>query len=79
MAVGDTTANSVIWSPGETTGRSAQGVDGVAIPGDVVAATFSSGAPSAAPSGSPIYVNTANHKLYAWDGTVWVPVSGFNT
>lgn len=74
---GDTTADSVIWTPGES------GVDSsgaaATVPGDNIAVAFGAGAPTGTPNGSPIYVNTSNNKLYIHNGSNWIMVSGHNT
>jgi hypothetical protein len=76
---GSLNSDSVIWDvDSPASGVNALGVS-VAIPGDSIAVTFGSGAPSGAPTKGPLYINTANHKLHAWNGSAWVPVSGFNT
>lgn len=74
---GDTDSDSVLWNPGDATGKAPGGAS-AAIPGPQVQAD--SGAPSGAPTGgSPLYVNTENNKLYAWTGSAWVAISGANT
>lgn len=73
---GNENSPSVIWKVGET-GHDVAG-QAATVPGPKVQA--GSGAPSGAPSGgSPIYINTANNKIYAWTGAAWIAVSGFNT
>lgn len=77
--------NATIYVAGETQGRDESGAV-VTLSAELSdqllsAVTFASGVPSGAPAANkgPLYINSANHKLYAWDGAVWVPASGFNT
>lgn len=66
------------WNVGDTTGKDDSGAT-VSLPSDLTNAGSGSGVPSSAPTGSPIYINTANNKLYAWTGSAWVAISGANT
>lgn len=82
---GQISDSAVIWNAGETYGRDQSGAS-VTISGalphpETDDVTFGNGAPTDAPAYNkgPIYVNSANHKLYAWDGSNWIPASGFNT
>lgn len=73
---GDLDSDSVIWAVGET--GHAPGGAAADVPGPKV--QTGAGVPSGAPTGgSPFYVDTANHKLYAYTGAAWVAVSGANT
>lgn len=74
---GDLDSASVHWNVGDSVGHDDAG-QSATIPGP--AAQAGSGVPSGAPTGlSPFYVNTDNHKLFAWTGTAWVAISGANT
>lgn len=75
---GDSSDQSVIWTPGESSGRSISGAQGAAIPGDG-ALTVSGNVPGAtlvAGGGNPFQFNTATRKLSVWTGATWVTVSG---
>jgi hypothetical protein len=75
---GETTDTGVIWTPGETTGRSSTGAQGAAIPGEA-SITVSGNAPGAtlaAGGGNPFHFNTATRKLSIWTGSAWVVASG---
>lgn len=79
MAIpGDSTDLSVIWTPGETTGRSHTGAQGAAIPGEnsVTASGNAPGATLVAGGNTPFQFNTATRKLSVWTGAAWVTVSG---
>jgi len=77
--------NAVIWVAGEATGRDESGASvtiATSLQDSLLgAATVAAGVPSGAPAADkgPIYVNSANHKMYVWDSAAWIPVSGFNT
>lgn len=74
---GDTDSDSVLWNIGDATGKAPGGAS-ASIPGPAV--QVGSGVPSGAPTGgSPLYINTANNKLYAWTGSEWLATSGANT
>lgn len=82
---GQISDDGVIWVAGETYGKDETGTL-VTISGSLPHPTtdditFASGAPTSAPAFNkgPLYVNSANHKMYAWDGASWIPASGFNT
>lgn len=82
---GQISDDGVIWVAGEMYGKDEKGAS-VTISGalphpETDDITFAAGAPVDAPAYNkgPFYVNSSNHKLYAWDGSVWVPASGFNT
>lgn len=86
---GDTTTASIIWVPGESTGKDIYGASH-ALPVDTdtsqiaaavasaVAAgiTVSGGVPSGAPTGSKLQFNSDTRILYAYNGSAWVTVSG---
>ena len=74
---GNLNSASVHWQVGDATGHDDAG-QSAAIPG--ASAQSGSGDPSGAPSGlAPFYVDTSNHKLWAWTGSAWVAISGANT
>lgn len=78
MAVGDNTANSVIWVAGESKGYNVSGAT-TAVPSVSLlagAVNVGSATPTVAPTGSPYFVNTKTQKESFWDGTSWLPVSG---
>lgn len=70
-----TFAQGTKWNVGDTTGKDDAGTS-VALPTDM---TSGSGAPSGVPKGLPVYVDTANHKLYAYVASAWVAISGANS
>lgn len=75
--------DAVIWVAGEATGKDEHGVTATSPTTDslVSAVKFASGAPTGAPAANfgPFYINSANQKLYAWNGTIWTQVSGWNS
>jgi len=74
--------NAVIWVAGEATGKDENGASATPPTDSLRAAVkFASGVPSGAPAADfgPFYVNSANQKLYAWNGTIWTQVSGWNS
>lgn len=81
--VGDTTAGSTIWVPGEPTGKDIYGRSH-ALPVDNVTTsvaagiTVSGGVPASAPVEGelPLRFDLSTRVLYAWTGTIWVTVSG---
>lgn len=79
---GQISDDAVVWVAGEATGKDELGASATP-PNDSLRAAvkFASGAPSGAPAANfgPFYVNSATNKLYAWNGSGWITVSGFNT
>ena len=84
MAAGDNTANSIIWVPGEATGKNISGQTAALPVGrdsytdtEIASAILvSGGVPTGAPTGSNLQLNSATRILYAWTGSAWVTVSG---
>jgi len=77
--------NGVIWVAGETYGKDEQGAS-VTISGslphpEIDDITFAAGVPTDSPAYNkgPFYMDSNNHKIYAWNVDHWVPASGFNT
>jgi fructose 1,6-bisphosphatase len=85
LMAGQVSSDAVMWVAGEASGKDETGATvtiSTALADSLLSAvTFAAGVPSGAPADNtgPLYINSANHKLYAWDGSVWVPASGFNT